>query len=423
MPGASSVVVLGHGLWPRRFGADPGLVGRSIRIDGLSHTVVGVMPRGLRPHGERRGAVGARGLHARAARRARRALPHGGGPAARRACTREQAHAELERADARTSRRASPQATRSAASRCGRCGRHRGGLERSSCWCCWARWGWCCSSPAPTWPTSCSRAAPRARASSPCARRWARGAGASCASCSPRACCWRCWARRVGLALAWARHPGAGGERARGHPAPGRDAHRRRGAALRAGRGAAQRARLRARARRCARRAATWRRVLRQGARGAQPRARRAARLAHRGRGGARLHAAGGRGAAGAHRAAPAARCPRASTRRALVIAQVGLPKARYESPEQVTRAFERVLESLEGAPGVAVRGARPRRCRWAPAAAATACCPRARPETRGPAHQPRRRVVSPRLLRDAGHPAEARAAASRRATRRTRRG
>ncbi|MFP2933955.1 ABC transporter permease, partial [Pyxidicoccus sp. 3LG] len=49
VPGASNVVVLGHGLWTRRFGADPGLVGRSVRLDGQSHTVVGVMPRGFDP--------------------------------------------------------------------------------------------------------------------------------------------------------------------------------------------------------------------------------------------------------------------------------------------------------------------------------------------------------------------------------------
>ncbi|MBF5043199.1 ABC transporter permease [Aggregicoccus sp. 17bor-14] len=48
-PGASPVVVLSHGLWTRRFGADPSLVGKSVRIDGQSHTVVGVMPRGFDP--------------------------------------------------------------------------------------------------------------------------------------------------------------------------------------------------------------------------------------------------------------------------------------------------------------------------------------------------------------------------------------
>jgi putative ABC transport system permease protein len=38
----SRVVVLGHGLWQRRFGADPSIVGRPIRLNGEAHTVVGV---------------------------------------------------------------------------------------------------------------------------------------------------------------------------------------------------------------------------------------------------------------------------------------------------------------------------------------------------------------------------------------------
>ena len=38
------VVVLSDGLWRRRFGADPGLVGRSIQVNGQGHVVVGVMP-------------------------------------------------------------------------------------------------------------------------------------------------------------------------------------------------------------------------------------------------------------------------------------------------------------------------------------------------------------------------------------------
>jgi putative ABC transport system permease protein len=37
------VVVLGHGLWTRRFGADRGVVGRAIRLSGDTYTVVGVM--------------------------------------------------------------------------------------------------------------------------------------------------------------------------------------------------------------------------------------------------------------------------------------------------------------------------------------------------------------------------------------------
>lgn len=43
--GGPPVVVLGEGLWRRRFGADPALVGRSIRLDGVPVTVVGIMPR------------------------------------------------------------------------------------------------------------------------------------------------------------------------------------------------------------------------------------------------------------------------------------------------------------------------------------------------------------------------------------------
>jgi predicted permease len=38
------VVVLGHGLWTRRFGADPRVLGRSVRISGELYSVVGVMP-------------------------------------------------------------------------------------------------------------------------------------------------------------------------------------------------------------------------------------------------------------------------------------------------------------------------------------------------------------------------------------------
>ena len=44
VPGAGRVAVVSHALWQRRFGSDPGLVSRSIRIDGENYTVVGVMP-------------------------------------------------------------------------------------------------------------------------------------------------------------------------------------------------------------------------------------------------------------------------------------------------------------------------------------------------------------------------------------------
>jgi putative ABC transport system permease protein len=43
-PDGSPVVVLAEQMWRQRFGADPELVGRSISLNGLPHTVVGVVP-------------------------------------------------------------------------------------------------------------------------------------------------------------------------------------------------------------------------------------------------------------------------------------------------------------------------------------------------------------------------------------------
>lgn len=42
-PGGPRVMVLTNGLWKRRFGGDPGMVGRSIRINSEPFTVIGVM--------------------------------------------------------------------------------------------------------------------------------------------------------------------------------------------------------------------------------------------------------------------------------------------------------------------------------------------------------------------------------------------
>jgi putative ABC transport system permease protein len=40
-------VVLGYGLWERRFGADRSIVGQAIEIDGVQHEVVGITPKGF----------------------------------------------------------------------------------------------------------------------------------------------------------------------------------------------------------------------------------------------------------------------------------------------------------------------------------------------------------------------------------------
>jgi putative ABC transport system permease protein len=45
--GGPAVVVLSHELWTRQFGAEPGLVGRSVILDGKAHEVIGVMPSGF----------------------------------------------------------------------------------------------------------------------------------------------------------------------------------------------------------------------------------------------------------------------------------------------------------------------------------------------------------------------------------------
>jgi macrolide transport system ATP-binding/permease protein len=38
-------IVLGHGLWARRFGSDPNVVGKTVHLNGHPFTVIGVMPR------------------------------------------------------------------------------------------------------------------------------------------------------------------------------------------------------------------------------------------------------------------------------------------------------------------------------------------------------------------------------------------
>lgn len=49
---APPVAVLSYAFWRSRFGSDPHIVGKAITLDGLSNTVIGVMPQGFDyPHG------------------------------------------------------------------------------------------------------------------------------------------------------------------------------------------------------------------------------------------------------------------------------------------------------------------------------------------------------------------------------------
>lgn len=96
-PGAPDVVVLGHEPWQQLFAGDAGVVGRTLRIGGTPHTIVGVMPEGYRfPANQHlwvplRGAVSAE---------------PGGGPAVMiigrlaEGVTKQQAQAELEGVEA-----------------------------------------------------------------------------------------------------------------------------------------------------------------------------------------------------------------------------------------------------------------------------------------------------------------------------------
>jgi predicted permease len=47
-PGLESVVMLTHGLWQRRYGSDPLIVGKTIMVNDRARTVIGVLPPGIR---------------------------------------------------------------------------------------------------------------------------------------------------------------------------------------------------------------------------------------------------------------------------------------------------------------------------------------------------------------------------------------
>ena len=47
-PGAAAVVILGNGIWKNRYGSDPGVIGRSIKVNDVPSIVIGVMPEGFK---------------------------------------------------------------------------------------------------------------------------------------------------------------------------------------------------------------------------------------------------------------------------------------------------------------------------------------------------------------------------------------
>jgi putative ABC transport system permease protein len=49
-PGATGVAVLSYGLWQRRFGGDPQVIGKPITLNGAPCTVIGILPAGFQWH-------------------------------------------------------------------------------------------------------------------------------------------------------------------------------------------------------------------------------------------------------------------------------------------------------------------------------------------------------------------------------------
>ena len=47
-PGGAPTVLLGYGFWQRHYGGDRGVIGRSLSIESVPHTIVGVLPSAFR---------------------------------------------------------------------------------------------------------------------------------------------------------------------------------------------------------------------------------------------------------------------------------------------------------------------------------------------------------------------------------------
>jgi predicted permease len=57
-PGTPDVAVLGYGIWQRRFGGDPQILGKPIMLNGSPSTVVGILPEGFQWHIRKRSGTG-----------------------------------------------------------------------------------------------------------------------------------------------------------------------------------------------------------------------------------------------------------------------------------------------------------------------------------------------------------------------------
>ena len=46
-PGSGKVVILSYSLWQRQFAGDPGIIGKTLNLDGEAHTIIGIAPIGF----------------------------------------------------------------------------------------------------------------------------------------------------------------------------------------------------------------------------------------------------------------------------------------------------------------------------------------------------------------------------------------
>jgi hypothetical protein len=99
VPGGPNVVMLAYGLWQRRYGGDPAIVGRSIHLDGVDQTVVGVLPKDFHLSHHRRADLEAAAVRLLAAAAPQlhvlhRVRPSQAGPELRAGAGRHEPHRE-----------------------------------------------------------------------------------------------------------------------------------------------------------------------------------------------------------------------------------------------------------------------------------------------------------------------------------------
>ena len=134
------MVVLSYGLWQRRFGGNPNVIGSALSLGNEPYTIIGVLGRDFlsdpeadiwvpfqfEPNSTNQG--------------------HFFQVAAmlRPGITLAQANAQMKLASQQYLRALSASQPARADSPWSRCAIQSSATRANRCWCCWARWDWCC---------------------------------------------------------------------------------------------------------------------------------------------------------------------------------------------------------------------------------------------------------------------------------------